>query len=230
MFLLYASYDRLHSMRNFSQIINAAVMVVVFTGLVGYFGNIRVKDFLPSSTIEPQESFSAKVAAFNASIDANAAESARNGRLETLDAKGFEQIALQSNERPTFIMIYASWCPYCKRMFGDLNQYAKEFQNIRFVMLSIDQTPEPVQRFVDAVAPLNMESYIIKDRKNYYEMSEFLRSAGLGYQGGISKNVGVPYNMVFYQQKAVAEMGGALETKPLHDFLQQISDGAKRND
>ncbi len=215
-------------MRNFSQIINAALMVVVFVGLVGYFGNVRVKDFLPKASIEPQQSFSAKVAAFNSSMDANAAEPTLNARLEALDAKGFEQIALQSNDRPTFIMIYASWCPYCKRMFGDLNQYAKEFQNIRFVMLSIDQTPEPAQRFVDAAAPLNMESYIIKDSAAYYEMSEFLRSAGLGYQGGISKNVGVPYNMVFYQQKAVAELGGALESKPLHDFLQQISDGANK--
>jgi thiol-disulfide isomerase/thioredoxin len=214
-------------MSNFSKIINAALMVVVFTGLAGYFGNIRLSDMLPRPASDADASFAHKVQAFNASIDAEAAPAPQPKLLlETLDAEGFERIVLHSTDRPTFIMIYASWCPYCKRMFADLNRFALEFSGIRFVMLSIDETREPAERFVASAAPLHMESYIIKGAEEYYRMSEFIRSAGLGYQGGISKNVGVPYNMVFYQQKAVAELAGAVPTENLYALLQELSAGA----
>lgn len=148
--------------------------------------------------------------------------------LHTMTASSLDQMFQDSNRLPIFIMVYASWCPHCKIMFPELNQLQQRFKGkIRIVTLSIDNRAEQAEAYVSGFKPLNVEAYAIRDGATYRAVGEKLRAIGLHFQAGLTNNVPVPYSVVIYKGKAVAEAGGAIAPENLRKMINDIVVNAK---
>ncbi len=217
-------------MQHFPRIINAAAIILIFVGLVAYFSGLGKRN---------------NVYTFNATQRAANAEPVRPAKapsmtpredleleggqtIKALDAQTFDTMIADSQNHPVFFMIYASWCPHCKRMFKELNQLQQEVgDDIRVVTVSIDNKPELARDFVGSASPLYLDTYIVKDGPSYLHLGDTFRSHGLNFKGGLSRSVGVPYNTVYYKGKPVAEIGGALPNENLRMVFNDIRKNAK---
>ena len=148
--------------------------------------------------------------------------------LCTMSASALDDMFKASHELPIFIMVYASWCPHCKKMFPELNQLQQELKaKIRIVTLSIDNRAEQAEAYVRGFSPLNVETYAIRDGGTYRAVGEKLRAIGLHFQGGITSNVPVPYSLVLYKGKAVAEVAGAIPPENIRKLVGDVVANAK---
>jgi thiol-disulfide isomerase/thioredoxin len=194
----------------FNRFLNAAVVLLLLFAVGGYVASL----WQPSS--------------HDAKAEVSPLPSAISSILTPLDKDAFDAILASSDKTPVFLMIYASWCPHCKRMFGELNALQAEYKGkIRIVTLSIDKKPADAEAYVRGVTPLHVETYIIHDADSYRAIGDALRSFGLQFQGGLSNNVSVPYNTVFYQGQPVAEIGGAISSESLNAVVSDIVKNAK---
>jgi thioredoxin-like negative regulator of GroEL len=168
---------------------------------------------------------SSDVASSNKTPDASAL-----APLTLLDVPTFTAAMEASHTQPVWWMVYASWCPHCKRMLADLNALQKQHgSNIRIITVSIDNRPEQATAFVQSIDPLYVEAYLVGDRETYRFIGERFRALGLHYKGGSGEKGGisVPYNTVIWKGKPVAELNGALPTEHLASMVGDIVQNAK---
>ncbi|NET71314.1 MAG: redoxin domain-containing protein [Sphaerospermopsis sp. SIO1G2] len=144
--------------------------------------------------------------------------------MHALDDAEFDVLLRRSQDRPVFMMVYASWCGHCKRMFRELNALQQQYrERIDIAVISIDNSESLAQNFASDVTPLHLDAYIMKNGASYHNISQRLRDFGLHFKGGISKSIGVPYNTVFYQGEPVAEIAGALYGDRLARLVADIA-------
>ena len=210
-------------MPSFSRVINAAAILVVLGGLVGYFGtqgNREYYSFVPDSPASDRFILSSDK---TRTINAPDTHLYRQDGLHSITPEIFDALIAESYHRPVFFMIYASWCPHCKRMFTALNSLAANYHDtLKIVTLSIDNKPEKAKAFIQHFLPLRLTTMIVTDQTSYRIIGDKLRAAGLHFKGGKDASQPVPYNVMFYQGKAVAEIEGALPD----DKLKQLLDDA----
>ncbi len=198
-----------HSMQAINRIMNATGFLILLLGAVSFGGMLmhgRASD--------------------NAAI--HEAGAAAPYVLAKMDGALFKDVLKDSYTRPVFLMVYASWCPHCKRMFKELNALQAEHRGkLRIIALSIDNRDAQASAFAGSISPLNLEVYRIKDGDSYREVGDDLRALGLHFEGGRSPNVGVPYNTAIYKGKAVAEVAGAIPSENIQKLVGDIAANAK---
>lgn len=151
-----------------------------------------------------------------------------NGELlRPMDKAAFDAMMQLSYDRPVFLMVYASWCPHCKRMFHALNILQERYEGrMTIVTLSIDNNPGQAQAFASSVTPLRLDTTIIAGDADYKAIGDAMREQGLHFEGGRARSVSVPYNAVFYKGEPVAELAGAIPDAQLEGLLEDIVAGA----
>ncbi len=216
-------------MKQFNKFINAAAMVLVLLALVAFFGSAGQFGITDHTVSDAQAERLIHASEEAATSTGGRRDIPLNGgqAIVALDSAGFERLVQVSQEKPVFVMIYASWCPHCKRMFMALNQLQKQHgEAFQVAAISIDNKLELAREFAQSVAPLHLETYIMKDGASYRTISNRLREMGLRFQGGIKPSVPVPYNTVLYKGEPVAEIAGALPDDRLAAVVAEIIKGA----
>lgn len=149
--------------------------------------------------------------------------------LANINKQGFDALVASSKVRPVFIMLYASWCPHCKHMFAELNRLQDVHGDaIRIVAISIDSDRSKAQAFASSITPMHLESYIVEDAASYFALGEALRAYGFNFKGGLTNAVGVPHNVAFFEEKAVAEIAGALRGANLDSLIANLVNATKK--
>lgn len=143
----------------------------------------------------------------------------------------FKTIISSSQEKPLFIMIYASWCPYCKIMFNQLNEAALNYgDKIRIVTISIDKNIANADKFAQVINKIYLDNVVIANNEEYYKISKEIRNIGLQFNRDLYKEGSVfhfgrtkiPYSMLFLNGEAVEDFIGALPEEKLEEILLRM--------
>lgn len=122
--------------------------------------------------------------------------------ITPINMSGVSRKILNSSGKQTFLMIYTSWCPYCRKAIPSVINWKQNglLGNTQLIMLSTDEKPEDLYSYLGANEyHKTLPSYLYKPASKY-EMSSFVSRYNLSYKGGI------PYGAVFDKQgKLIAE-------------------------
>lgn len=60
------------------------------------------------------------------------------------------QFSLPSNDKNTLVQVWASWCPFCRRQNGYLEEFVKRTSknSINIITISIDKTPQIAKSYM----------------------------------------------------------------------------------
>jgi thiol-disulfide isomerase/thioredoxin len=212
--------------RGFDKLLNIVLLVMAGLWLVSWF----FSSGKPPETLESQaaEAFASALPATTASQQLiNYTTNAPTTR--PMQLADFEALLATSQQKPTFLMVYASWCPHCKRLFGELNAAASNYGDAwQFAAVSIDEDPKDAEAFLANQTPLHLTSYVMTDKEEYRAIGDAMRALDLQFEGGIAPSIGVPYNVIFYKGKPIGEFQGAMPTEELRKLLTEITQNAKK--
>ena len=150
----------------------------------------------------------------------------------------FEQMVAQSTQRPSVILVYASWCPSCKGMIAEMNEFAKNnVGKLRIAILSIDVDPADAEAFLSKQDPIYVESYAVDNGRKYYaDIGDAMRRFGFAFTGGVYENDGVgkvfkqtavPHLVVIKGGRPEFENAGAIKRDALKQLLTKYANDAK---
>lgn len=121
----------------------------------------------------------------------------------------------QSNT-PTLVFFYASWCPYCHKMFPKIAHYAKDSQGLRILPVSIDEDPAKLNVYLTKEYPQrSFTPYVFSNATEMLGARNILAKKGLQFNGSI------PYLAVFHHGKALAQVQGLIKDDELEKLVQQ---------
>ncbi len=150
----------------------------------------------------------------------------------------FEQMVEASKQTPVVVLVYASWCPSCKGMIEEMNNFAKNnVGKMRLAILSIDVDPADAEAFLSKNEPIYVESYAVDNGRKYYaDIGDAMRRFGFAFTGGVYENDGadrvfkqtaVPHLMVIKGGRAEFENAGAIKRDALKQLLTKYANDAK---
>lgn len=128
---------------------------------------------------------------------------------------------IAASEKPTMVVIFASWCGYCRTVMpvvhglwkeGKLNAYQPFF-------ISVDTGAYPLATYLlenglDDMIPLP----VIYDKQRGGNLPANMHAMGAGYQGGI------PYIAFFGPRGALLDdINGAVERDEIEEMLTRLS-------
>lgn len=132
----------------------------------------------------------------------------------------FEKISdlIKTSDVPVALFIYTSWCPYCNKIFPEVEQLTREHEGrLRVIAVSVDEDPQKFKDYIEAKpssAPFN--TYYLGAGEEYYRLMNYLKLIGLKFSGGI------PYIAFFSQNQPAGQIGGFVEKKQIEGMLREI--------
>ena len=131
--------------------------------------------------------------------------------MNTLQTEELRDI-IKTERKPILLLIYASWCPYCKKQMEALRSIHLSNKNLRIIALSTDREPDDLQRYLQKIPPLPFEYPLYVGRE---DMRNVIRSYGGNFSGAI------PYMGLFKRGKMVAGISGYTEESELKKILAE---------
>ena len=131
-------------------------------------------------------------------------------------ASDLQNIMEDKGELPTLVFFYASWCPYCHKMFPMISKIAQTMQDkIRIVPISIDEKPEAFITYLNKHEPNpSFTPYVFGDSGERLKARDLLAKKGLQFTGSI------PYMSVFRKGEALAQITGVMADEDLLKFVK----------
>lgn len=228
------------SMKTFDRLLNVALVVTAVIFLVDYFfvretpGTFdkNQHDFAPVAL--GQASSSSPVAS-DAPADAPQASAAEplapppvaeeaTGGPEIAEPAPFSALTWEQleaevgSDKPTLLVLFASWCPYCKKLIPNIISLANERKDtLNVLAISIDEDPSAIRTYVSTLRP--MPSFNVYN--NSTDNQRALVQAFL-YKNNMQFNGGIPFMGIFKEGKAVQQIGGFVEKSVLTEMLDRI--------
>lgn len=111
---------------------------------------------------------------------------------------------IESSQQPFVLLIFTSWCPYCKKQVDALSQLtpAEQLRIPEIYAVSVDNNPEDYSRYISTKKALYFPLRLYVGDSG---MKDLLRGYGSSYDGGI------PYLAVFKNRKLLKEFNGYTE-------------------
>jgi thiol-disulfide isomerase/thioredoxin len=119
--------------------------------------------------------------------------------------------------KPSVVLVYASWCPYCRKLMPELVSLIKEkqFEGAHLYFVSLDHEPEKLSHYLVYNDYMGIFTPYIAEKDTGQEMSGILSLTGSGYKGQM------PYVGFFDKDgKMVAETFGMVNKKRLLEGFQ----------
>jgi len=142
------------------------------------------------------------------------------------DARTTEALehSVANAQKPVLIFVFASWCPYCKKLFPELLALqAEEKDTFRLELVSIDRKPGKLEAYLATQKlPDGIKIYRYGTEEGLNSLLAFMKTHALHYDGGI------PYMTIFLDSKPVAELVGSIPKENLRAILKQASTYQKK--
>ncbi len=136
-------------------------------------------------------------------------------------ALSWEQLEHKINgnpDTPALLVVYTSWCPFCKKLIPvivDLAASHKDTLNV--VAISIDEDPMAIKTYISSLNPMpSFPTYLHSSDNERSLVQAFLYKNQLNFTGGI------PYMALFHKGKPVQQFGGFVEKNVLTDALKKL--------
>lgn len=123
------------------------------------------------------------------------------------------QSRIQANQKPLLLLIYASWCPYCKKQMEALRTLQAKRSDVDILAISIDEKPQALDQYLASQPPLPFEHPLYVDKKS---IRQLIASYGGTFGGGI------PYMGIFVDGKMEASIGGYTSLEELESILSEL--------
>lgn len=100
-------------------------------------------------------------------------------KLSAFDIKDYKGVAvsldksLLENSESIVIHFWASWCSPCISEVPELIEYSKKNSNVKFIIISVDESKEDIAKFVKSFPEFDSDRYI-KIWDNPSQLSSFL--------------------------------------------------------
>ncbi len=134
---------------------------------------------------------------------ASASPNTQNNMLQAdvppISAAEIAQFIDNTNHSPALLLIYASWCPYCKRYIDVINEIIQQNQNLQILAISIDDNVQDVLDFLATKQNLKFNTKIYTGNRN---ISYIISQYGGHFSGG------VPYTAILQNSKITAQIFG----------------------
>lgn len=141
-------------------------------------------------------------------------------KIESITPRAVEPLLRSAEGKPTLLIIYASWCPFCRLAMPGLvdRQRAGEFDSYHVLYLSLDYELMAMAKYLARYGfHNNFTPYLVK-RTDDESLIGVLQAAGATYDGKI------PYEAVFDRNgKMVAELDGVVDKKRLLDLASSLN-------
>ena len=138
--------------------------------------------------------------------------------LVTIRAMNLEKKLHSTDGKPSVVLVYASWCPYCRKLMPEMVSLIKDktFDNVHLYFVSLDHEPEKLSTYLVHNDYVGLFTPYIAEQGTGQEMSGILSLTGSGYKGQM------PYVGFFDKDgKMVAETFGSVNKKRLLESLQK---------
>lgn len=223
-------------MKNFDRILNVVLVIAVAFFIVDYFTqdtpatlDEKNNKFAPVelSAPAPNEATSSPelTAEEDAAITTTPPIAAVGGPEvavpEAFKALTWEQLDAKVNDpngKPTLIVLFTSWCPYCKKMMPVVSEMAAtEKDRMNVLAISIDEDPAAIKGYMASMEPLPPFPVYLHSTDNERSLVQaYLYKNQLNFTGGI------PYMAFFNEGKPVQQFGGFVERNVLTETLNRI--------
>lgn len=226
-------------MKNFDRMLNIVLAIAVVLFIVDYlfikdtpssFDDKKTADFAPVELGRTQQEPTASTATASSAVggpEITAPTATGSTATASADAPApftalsWEQLESKINgtpDTPTLLVVYTSWCPFCKKLMPviiDLATTHKDTLNI--VSISIDEDPMAIKTYISSLNPMpSFPTYLHSSDNERALVQAFLYKSQLNFTGGI------PYMALFHKGKPVQQFGGFVEKNVLTDALKKL--------
>lgn len=113
-------------------------------------------------------------------------------QIEPISAERIEK-ELKESGKPTLIFVYASWCPFCKKLMINITSLKNEgkINEINFLPISIDRQITPLSRYILQGGYEKLFTPYIMDGGAENYLRNIVVNMGGNYSGAI------PYSIIF---------------------------------
>ncbi len=88
--------------------------------------------------------------------------------------------------KPSFVYIYASWCPYCRKLMPFITKTnATRLTNFNVFMISVDKEPKKLAQYLVARGYVDMFTPYLFLKKDSESLKQVLDARGVGFDGAI---------------------------------------------
>lgn len=94
------------------------------------------------------------------------------------------QLNAETN-KPEVLVLYASWCPFCKKQMDILKEFNKTNPEVKITAISIDKKPQAMSDFIAERPHLNFFTPYVVSAESRGELKSRLSSLDLQFRGGI---------------------------------------------
>ena len=192
---------------HFDKLLNILLLVVVLVWLTDRF--IITKPALEPDHASPSASMNALAAAPPVSMPAP---------YEALTMTQLEGRIAQTQQKPVLLLIYTSWCPFCKQLLPRIINLAEKYPDQFDVLaISTDQDKNAIQSYMNSLRPeAPFPVYLQQDGTEKAMLKQFMQKHGLQYRGGI------PYMAFFLYGEAIGGFSGALPKEELEQIIEEL--------
>ena len=120
---------------------------------------------------------------------------------------------IQTSQRPTLLVLYASWCPYCRQHLPMMLEVQTAHEKrIEVIFASVDQQPGALAAYLlQAFPSAPFTPYVLA---NPPAMAAYIRASGGDFQGGI------PYTALLDADgRVVAQRRGSVGRAGIEEML-----------
>lgn len=147
---------------------------------------------------------------------------AESSNIQDVGAQDLNQM-LKSQHKPTLVLMYASWCPYCQKQIPDLLSLKQHYKDkIAFIFISIDQSKAQLADYLlKHHANDGFSTYHMPDSE-FSHYQTFFKQFGANFRGGI------PYMGLFDATgDMVLEVPGLAPKDELKAAMDEVLSGKK---
>jgi thiol-disulfide isomerase/thioredoxin len=148
------------------------------------------------------------------------------GQIIPLSIRKIEEDIKDTGGKPTLMVMYASWCGYCKFLLPVISSLKKEgkLEGIRLYFISIDKDKRELAAYLLKHDYNKIFTPQILNRTGEQTLTDLLISKGSNFNGPI------PYSIIFNGQgKIVAEYLGLVNKRALLNKIDDVINPPKEN-
>ncbi len=225
------------NMKKFDRVLNILLVVAVTLFVADYFflretpGSFdeRTNAFAPvklgETRVQPEPAAVSPPASTSNSSAATVTTNATGGpelsEPAPFTALTWEQLEAEvAGDTPTLVVVFTSWCPFCKKLMPEITSLANEQkEKLNLVAISIDEDPNAIRSFISTLPSLPPFPVYVHASDNERSLVQaFLYKNKINFTGGI------PFMAIFHQGKAVQQIGGFVEKSVLTQMLGRIEE------